>query len=188
MRIYPAGCPALLERYQYYHVLSRSVLRWGPDTPAERRRRAKAAKLAWPKAAHPSVNRVFRYHMDPVIEQAAGGLDRVVWNMITSGKVSNRPLRRAKNSDQDTAVTEAHKGCCQEIWAELGSKPERITALSQSDQGSADIRHSPGPRPQSHSDHGGIGHSQVHQGGVPKVRKVTARYPQPMSPSDLGRH
>lgn len=90
-------------------------MRRDPDTPAERSRRAKAAKLARWKAAHPSVNRAFLYRMDPAIDQSAGmgrlaDLDRALWNMIHEWwSMSNRPLRLVKKSDLDAAVTQARK-------------------------------------------------------------------------------
>lgn len=86
-----------------------------PNSPAERSRRAKAAKLARWKAAHPSVSRGFLYRMDPTVKLTADlsrmtHLDRALWNMIHEWwLISNGPLRRVHKSDLDAAVTQARK-------------------------------------------------------------------------------
>jgi putative transposase len=86
-----------------------------PDSPAERSRKAKAAKLARWEAAHPSVQRTWRYRMEPTIGLASGmkrmaDLDRALWNMIHEWwLVSNRPLHRVQKSDLDTAVAQARR-------------------------------------------------------------------------------
>lgn len=169
-----------------------------PNSPAERSRKAKAAKLARWKAAHPSVSRGLLYRMDPTIEQDGGmgrmsDLDRALWNMIHEWwLISNRPLRRVKKSDLDAAVVQARMDipwlatlpaqACKAVakrywqtwercWSGIGGAPNFHSRIK--DRPSFDI-------PQARD----LNITRVSQKfatvQVPKVGKVTIRYHRPI--------
>jgi len=168
------------------------------NSPAERSRKAKAAKLARWKAAHPSVGRGLLYRMDPTVELVAGmgrmtDLDRALWNMTHQWwLMSNRPLRRVKKSDLDAVVAQARTDipwlaelpaqACKAVakrywqtwercWSGVGGAPNFHSRLK--DRPSFDI-----PQARDLNITGVSKKFATVQ--VPKVGKVTIRYHRPI--------